>query len=159
MMPVDHGAFERLISLASTPKTCVTRVTCVTANDCNDLAGHTGRDGLVTCVTDTRSSAACHALSDCMTPNLVTNKHQRDQHFAGASHAVTRSRTKNREQEKCRGDSIEVCLIEHSDWLAEFEERAAILEFEGGHDRVAAERLAGSEIVATPGSIPRGAAR
>ncbi|UHC17308.1 hypothetical protein LRS73_05285 [Methylobacterium currus] len=158
-MPVDHRAFERLISLASTPKMCVTRVTCVTANYFNGLGGHTGRDELVTCVTATRSSAACHALSDCMTPNLVTDKHQQDQHLAGASHAVTRSRTKNREQEKCRGDGLVVCPIEHSDWLAEFEERAAILEFDGGHNRTEAERLAGSEMVATPGPIPRGAAR
>jgi hypothetical protein len=44
-------------------------------------------------------------------------------------------------------------------WLAAFEERAAILEFDGGHNRAEAERLAGSEMVATPGPIPSGAAR
>ncbi|WP_157064283.1 hypothetical protein [Methylobacterium tarhaniae] len=158
-MPVDHSAFERLISLASTPKIRVTRVTCVTVNDFNSLGGHTGRDELVTCVTGTRSSAARHALSDCMTPHLVTDKHQQNQHLAGASHAVTRSRTKNREQEKCRGDGLKVCPIGHSDWLAEFEERAAILEFDGGHGRAEAERLAGSETVAVLSPIPHGDAR
>jgi hypothetical protein len=158
-MPVDHNAFERLISLASTSKMCVTRVTCVTANDFNSLGGHTRRDELVICVTGTRSSAACHALSDCMAPNLVTDKHQQDQYLAGASHAVTRSRTKNPEQKKCRGRELGVCPIEHSEWLGEFEERAAILEFDGGHDRAEAERLAGSETVASLAPTPHGGAR
>lgn len=50
-MLVDHSAFVRLISLASNPKMCVTRVTCVTANNISDLDGHTGCDELVTCPT------------------------------------------------------------------------------------------------------------
>ena len=34
------------------------------------------------------------------------------------------------------------------DWLYAFEERAAILEYDGGHDRADAERLARIEIIA-----------
>lgn len=82
-----------------------------------------------------------------MARSLVTDKHQQGQHLAGASHTVTRSRMKTREQEKYRAIGLEVCSIEHSERIAEFEEHATILKFNGGHDRAEAERLAGSETV------------
>lgn len=40
------------------------------------------------------------------------------------------------------------------DWLSAFDERAAILEFDGGHDRAEAQRLAFSETVLALGPRP-----
>ncbi|TNC12676.1 hypothetical protein FF100_13435 [Methylobacterium terricola] len=45
--------------------------------------------------------------------------------------------------------------IEAADWLAAFDERAAILEFDGRHDRAEAERLALAETVAMHGPQPK----
>lgn len=44
--------------------------------------------------------------------------------------------------------------VDPDDWLAHYEERAAIREFEGGYDRDEAERLALEETITTLGPRP-----
>ncbi|WP_018263346.1 hypothetical protein [Methylobacterium sp. WSM2598] len=153
-MSANIAALDALISSWLSPKSCVTRVTCVTTNGNNDLAGHAGGADCVTRVTEREKPSRGPALLVTDAQNCVTGKDDPNQELTRAGHAVTRSRT------SCEGAMEGADRIRSGpqlgveDWLAAYDERAGILEFEGGLDRGEAERLALEQVTMVPGSCP-----
>jgi hypothetical protein len=152
-MRVDRAAFRKLVAVHVNPKTRVTCVTRVAANRINGLAGHSASAACVTCVTEAPVKALSHKLRDHCEQECVTGKIDKEERLTYSSHAVTRSRTKIVGEKKGLVDgSPEAAVL--ADWLACYEERAAIREYEGGFARGEAERLSLDETVSMFGPKP-----
>lgn len=151
-MPADRIAFRDLVSVHTTPKVDVTGVTSVTESKINDLAGHTACAVRVTRVTEPVRGGDGHRPCDPRERSCVAKKPEERQLLNSSGHTVTRSHPKIWSEEKRRPTRPDMSAL--TDWLAHFEERAAIREYEGGLGRAEAERLALDEAVATLGPMP-----
>ncbi|MCJ2014537.1 hypothetical protein [Methylobacterium sp. J-076] len=128
----------RLREIAKSISTAEKRVTCVTRV--------TGADG--------------HALSHVGVTHSASQKAEQNQ---SVTHVTRVTPAKMEVGVSCHASSrvtevvtarVMTCDAEFADWIAHFEERAAIREFEGGFDRAEAERLALSETISALGPQP-----
>ena len=135
MRPDLRLRLREITKSLSTAEKRVTRVTRVT-----EPPGHTPSH-----VAVTRSAPEKVEQNQCVTPvTRVTRCETAGEDVRHTSPGVTVVVT----------EGVTAASIEPEDWLAHFEERAAIREYEGGFDRAEAERLALDDTVSLLGPKP-----